>query len=164
MIHFSSCFSFPLLLGSAPESPSPCEHNWETAENPPSPDGFGGGNIQSVSERAFFYCWRYFFLLQFNGISAGGLGPAVPSADRQENIPAFYSCCFHLVMSLSAISSSWNGHGVTTPGAQRPKAAFLMALGGKRGGMWVGPGLMGRKRQCCTWWYFLGVLWLSLGL
>lgn len=85
-------------------------------------------------------------MLQFNGISAGGLGPAVPSADRQENIPAFHSCCFHLVMSLSAISSSWNGLGVTTPGSQRPKAAFLMELGGKRAGMWVRPGLMGRKQ------------------
>lgn len=99
-------------------------------------------------------------MLQFNGISAGGLGPAVPSADRQENIPAFHSCCFHLVMSLSAISSSWNGHGSDNTTTQRPKAAFLMGLGGKRAGMWVGPGLMGRKHWCSAWWHFLGVLWL----
>lgn len=77
-------------------------------------------------------------MLQFNGISAGGLGPAVPSADRQENIPAFHSCCFHLVMSLSAISSSWNGHRVTTPGAQRPNPAFLMGIGWEKG--WNGRG------------------------
>lgn len=45
---------FPSLLGSAPESPSPPEHNWETAGNPPSPDGFGGGNIRSGRENGFF--------------------------------------------------------------------------------------------------------------
>lgn len=124
---------FPSLPGSAPESPSPCEHNWETAKNPPSPGGFGGGNIRSVSEKGFYLLLEV-FLLQLNGISAGGLGPAVPCAERQENIPAFHSCCFYLVMSLSTISSSWNGHGVTTPQAQCPKPAFiLMGIGWKKG-------------------------------